>query len=487
MSFIRNYRAYKIDDLLAIEKKFDLYHLEIDSVYPWMYFRLNFWNYEICRDLLTLSEHANTVNKVELYTRQIKTLLSLVSRENKKYIHHADFIFLSHERRIKTGNYFECIYTDELVKKYNNSVVLERSYQGQHLAPVQTDNIYYTDMLSIKAELFYLLHYCFKTKKYKRVYREVQKSFAKPLEEIGLAYHYPIQYKRIYDSLTKIVLQFSLTRKELKKIFDKISPKVIVETVSYSRFCMMINEIAKEKGIPTIELQHGTMHDSHAAYRFADGCGEIKYLPQYMFVFSEYWKKCARLPIQADYIKVTGYPYFERQLKKYQSIKKNEKTTIVFVSQGTIGKELSRLAADLSELLDETKFHIIYKLHPGEYEGWRGRTPWLIRDNIEVIDSLEHNIYEYFAQSHIQVGVYSTAIYEGLGFGLITYIYNIGHADTMADLCEQGYASYISNAKELYESISIQDMSTRKDGKVFWKQNSFENICNEIDSLLKRA
>ena len=475
----------EINDFLEIEKQYDLNHLAIDDVYPWTYFRMNFWNYDICKNLLALSEHINQQSNVRLYIKQLKSLLSLFIRRNRKYIHPADLVFLSHERRIKTGDFYECIYTDELTKKYDNSVVLEKPYHGHHLTPVQINNIYYTDMLPIKAELFYLFHRYLKTGKYKRIYREVRNKFSQPLEEIGHAYQYPIRYERIYESLTKIVLQLSWIRSELAKIIDEIQPKVIVETVWYNRICMIINEIAKERGILTVELQHGTMHTAHAAYQFADGCGEIRYFPQYVFVFSEYWKNCARLPICADHIKVTGYPYFERQLNKYKSIKKEERITIIFVSQGTIGKELSRLATDLGELIDETKYHIIYKLHPGEYEGWQSRMPWLLKNNIEVVDSLEHNIYEYFAKCHIQVGVYSTAIYEGLGFGLSTYIYNIGHADTLADLCEQGYASYVNNAEELYMDISAKNLNGHNDSKEFWKMNSFENICSEIDRLLK--
>lgn len=475
----------KIDNFLYIEKKYDLYHQQINGIYPWTYFRMNFWNYEICKDLLVLSEHDNAKKNIQLYVKQAKSFLFLLKRRNKKYIHSADIVFFSHERRIKTDGFFECIYIDELVKKYDNSVVLEKPYQGQHLTPVQIDNIYYIDKLLIKAELFYLFHYCFKTNRYKHVYKKVQDNFAQPLEEIMQMYHCTVQYESMYTNLTKIVLQFSLIKRELKKLIEKIQPKIIVETVYYSKYCMVLNELAREMGIPTIELQHGTMHSAHAAYQFSAECGEIKQFPNYVYVFSGYWKKCAHLPIPDDCIKVTGYPYFERQLNKYK-INKDEKINIIFVSQGTIGKELSMLASELCGLLDKDGYHIIYKLHPGEYVGWKERTPWLLKENIEVVDSLEHNIYEYFAKCSIQVGVYSTAIYEGLGFGLTTYIYNIGHADTLAGLCEQGYASYVRNAKELYTNICTYNESEKKDGKIFWRLHSFENICNEIDKMLRQ-
>lgn len=475
----------KIDKFLNIEKKYDLYHLEIDGVSPWIYFRMTFWNYEICKDLLTLSSQYNVQKNIRHYTDRIKSYLYLVARRNNKYARSSDIIFVSHARRIKTGDFYECIYTDELVKKYKNSVVFEQPYDGQHLRPIQIENIYFTDILTTRADFFCRFHRVFKTHRYRQIYNDVQKKFGEPLKEIEQAYHYPIKHDRTYESLAKIVLQVPILKKELEKKLKKVCPKIIVEITYYGKLHMALNELAKEMGIPTIELQHGTMHSAHAAYQFPKECKEIKQFPDYVYVFSEYWKKCANLPISDDHIKVTGYPYFERQLNKHKAIKEDKRVNIIFVSQGTIGKELSILASELCDLLDKDGYHIIYKLHPGEYVGWKERTPWLIKRNIEVVDSLEHNIYEYFTKCSFQVGVYSTAVYEGLGFGLTTYIYDIGHADTLTDLCEQGYAFYVRNAEELYANICTYNDNEKKDGKTFWTLNSFENICHEIDKLLK--
>lgn len=476
----------EINNFLNIEKKYDLYHLEVDGVTPWTYFRESFFKLEMCKDLLGWSSHDYLQKKIMYYTDIIKSYLFLAFRRNRKYVKSSDIIFVSHPRRIKTGNFYECIYTDELVKRYGNSIVFERQYHGQHLRPVQIENIYYTDILMTTSNFFGRFHRFLNTRRYKQIYSVVQKKFADPLNEIGQTYHYSIQYDKIYESLTGIVLQVLILKKGLEKKLKKVYPQIIVETVYYSRLCMVLNELGKEMGIPTIELQHATMYSNHTAYQFPAECGEIKQFPDYVYVFSEYWKTCAHLPIPDDCIKVTGYPYFERQLNKCNRINKNEKINIIFVSQGIIGKELSMLASELCDLLDKDGYHIIYKLHPGEYVGWEKRTPWLIKENIEVVDSMEHNIYEYFVKCNFLVGVTSTAIYEGLGFGLATYIYDIGGADLLADLCEQGYASYVRSAEELYTNICTYNDNEKKDGKKFWKLNSLENICNEIDKLLKQ-
>ena len=41
----------------------------------------------------------------------------------------------------------------------------------------------------------------------------------------------------------------------------------------------------------------------------------------------------------------------------------------------TIGRELSKLAVELSGKIQGTDYKIIYKLHPGEYQDWKNRYP----------------------------------------------------------------------------------------------------------------
>lgn len=477
-----------IEDFIKIEKKYDLYHLDIDGVQPWMYFRFGFWNQQISRKLLELSENTMGKEDVQGCIKKLKNFLSCFMDRNARRVCKADIIFCAHQRRIKTDGYFECVYTDCLLDRYPQNIVWEDPFQGQHLTPVKAEHIFHTDLSD------FVWHGVMKCKrqigKERKIYEQVKKEFTEPLKEIEAAYHCSISYSEIYSKLAEIVLEVQARKIVYSKILDKIAPKLIVEVVYYDRSHMVLNEVAKARGIPIIELQHGTMHAAHAAYQFADGCREIAQFPDYVFIFSDYWKKCAHLPVNDTHIKVTGYPYFERQIQKYNNgaMKKGEIINIIFVSQWTISQKLSQLAADLCDLLDAEKYHIIYKLHPNEYAGWREKNPVLLRDNIEVIDNRDYSIYEYFSRCIIQVGVYSTAIYEGLGFHLATYIYNIGHADTMEELCRQGYATYVKNAKELYAHITTDEISgSNHNAENFWKMGSLQNICNEIDKLLENV
>jgi CDP-glycerol glycerophosphotransferase (TagB/SpsB family) len=141
------------------------------------------------------------------------------------------------------------------------------------------------------------------------------------------------------------------------------------------------------------------------------------------------------------------------------------------------------VAVEISEKLSSEQYHIIFKLHPGEYSIWETRYPWLKNDKIEVIASRERNLYEYLAISDVQVGVYSTAIYEGLGFGLQTFIYDAPHANTMQYLLDEGYAELVKSSDELVTGIQQKTEKT-KEGNDFWKSDALENMLAAIRKLV---
>ena len=83
----------------------------------------------------------------------------------------------------------------------------------------------------------------------------------------------------------------------------------------------------------------------------------------------------------------------------------------------------------------------------------------------------------------LRKGVYSTAIYEGVGFGLDTYIYNIAYADCMQKLVEMGVAEYIDSVEEILCKLNIEkDIKDIK--SLLWKSDALKNICKEINYLL---
>lgn len=65
-----------ISNFLEIEKKYDLFHREIEGIQPWQFFRMGFWNYQICRNILGLSDSITELGKWE----RIHSIISNIPR-----------------------------------------------------------------------------------------------------------------------------------------------------------------------------------------------------------------------------------------------------------------------------------------------------------------------------------------------------------------------------------------------------------------------
>lgn len=473
-----------LEAFLEIEDKYDLLQDKIDGFAYWAYFR-----HDLAEDIMKKMDAGGELyvypvrskwqqTKARFGTIKYALLFGRVPKGKR------DMLVLNAERRVWEDDHYECIYTDRIAAKYPDSVVLERPYFQKHFRPVKTQNLVYTDPVEIKTMVHWYSRQLFHKKQVAEIRRVLQQKILKPVEEINSAYHVTCDLNRILDRMVCGYYVYRTKRKEFCKILDRIEPKIILEVAGYNIDCMIVNELAAERGIPTVELQHGVTGKEHIAYNYPAGA-RVKQFPQYFFAFSKFWIDMARYPLPPDRLKEIGFPHLcEKAGKAKASMDKLFPYRIIFISQPKIGEMMSEIAVELNELLDAEQYKIIYKLHPGEYERWRERYAKLSASGIEVIDNSETDLYELFAASGYQVGGYgSTATFEGLEFDLKTYIMREGAYPVVTALCEKGIAKFFDTAQELYRLILADtEMPERKND--FWKENALENMKREIDAII---
>ncbi len=476
----------KTDDFLAMEANYQLNNKTYDGFAYWTYGRFQVIRYldSLEKNTLLTPRLSEPLGQLILDGFAMLGNILFQGRIKKQ----TDLLIFNHERRVKEADYYECVYTERIAEHFaNHCTVVERPLGYRHCKPVKTPNLVYYDWIETVSFMRALVAEKCKTTVYKKSQQYFKEELSDVITYLENACNIAIDKDKFAEIFTHVYLIYKYRKPGICKMVDKVNPKVILEVVSYNIDCMIATEYAKTKRIPTIELQHGVMGNGHIAYNYSQG-EEILQFPDKVLLFSDYWKSCTQFPLKAENLIAVGYPFFEKKLQQY-AVKRNESDhikTILFVSQWIIGKELSTLAVELSELFGNDEVRIIYKLHPGEYEIWRENYPELTQNNrIEVIDNLEHNIYEYFAESDVQVGVFSTAIYEGLGFGLKTYIFQTHFAENMKELCEGGYAEYVQDAKQLKDKIVHSVDNTDFGADRFWEKNALTNIIGLIDKQIK--
>ncbi len=405
-------------------------------------------------------------------------------------IKNQDFVFLNNPRRVKEddGKYY-CIYTDlliDLLKADYKCVTFEDPYWAlspssniSHFEPVKTENICYLD----------LMEYIFKIKKYfyKRIFNNKYKKLHSIIENIenDIEKEFSCNLSNIFKVGEEKILYMILTYKLYKKIIKRVKPKAVLEFYDVFPSKIVINKIAKEFNIPVIEIQHGVVTESNPIFlKYYDVERKYDCLPDYVLSYGKKLLNTNMMPIKKENIYYIGSLFLDSKKDKY----KNEtifKKNILFISQSNLGKYLSECAGKLADLLkDDSSYQIIYKMHPYEIGA---NYSCLDKKNITVVNNRDKDLYYYHAISFCQIGVYSTGLYEGLAFGLKTFILNncYGANEVKSMLKESNNIKYVDSADEIFENIK-----NAKESNVFedyWEKVDFPKIKNIITSIINKS
>lgn len=454
-----------------LEQDLDLFEWQMEGVPIWELIRVQVFSAMTQESGFHGQAHAGA--DTSLKGRSLKFVRSI-----KSYIFNCPFfipkhsiIFNGHPRRklLNDGLYWD-IYSDYFVDLVDNSVVLEQYYLNGHLVPAKSKRLYYADFLSI---ISFLIKYLFVLK------QDFQCEMVCKKLKKALCLKFNMQID-IRSMIYKRVAVYKVHKMLYKILFRIVKPKACFVLVSY------VNEgfisAAKDLSIPTIEIQHGVISKYHMAYSFPHKNIKTTF-PDYFFSFGEFWKQSLQFPISDNKIFNIGYPHLEARRSLLSKV--NKKDVLIFISQGTIGKPLSQYAVRVKRYAPEY-IKIIYKLHPGEYNRWKTEYPWLLDSGIDIVDSSNPDLYELFAEAKWQVGVYSTAVFEGLAFGCQTYLLNLPGVEYMQQLIDSGCAQLVDQTTDLSFHYQPQKINKEYFFADDWKSN-FRNAISKILELEQKT
>ncbi len=410
---------------------------------------------------------------------KIKTAMVFFSDLIPRKIPKSDVLFFCHSRRQEIDGRMVSIYTDYIADRFPDSVTIQVTGLGKNKRDkLYTKNILFLDKISIKGYIYRYLKKYLCPAKYRQVYERIKREMEIPFRDLIDNYDLHPDLDEFSKRATVLFFLYEYKRKKYEKILRKISPKVIVEVVGGGFDVQIFNETAKRLGVPTIELQHGTI-----STRYPDNI-RIRQHPDYFFSFGDFWSRRINLPVAEDHVLSMGFPYHDMMMEAYSPSEcRREENTVIFLSSRKYGKEFSELAVRISRLRPELK--IIYKLHPREAVDYKERYTELCNSDIEVIADNKTSLYDLFSKCSMQVGVESTAVYEGMGFNLDTYIWDIPMAVSLMDIVEQGYAEIFKDEEEFIRLLDRRNNNTVKyDVSDFWKDDSMNSIVLGIRNIM---
>tara|TARA_B110000858_G_scaffold96640_1_gene111291 strand:+ start:674 stop:2014 length:1341 start_codon:yes stop_codon:yes gene_type:complete len=414
-----------------LEDKYMLLDFEIDNVKVWQYLRMEIY-YLMAEELGILEQRNKSQQSISVLIKNSFSLFKNIFIANPFLTlnKHKDVVVFTHNRSKKIEDKFEDIYTQSLVtdlRKSNKSFLcFEKPFQGKHVRE-KDPNVKYQDFILL-ASILYGKLYRIKDKDSLGLIRQVEK-------EIENATNNSID---LISLIKRNVGRYKLGNKLYLSLFNKIKPKVIYSVASYSYLGDMICA-AKTLGIKTIELQHGVISKYHMGYSF-EKKQELLYYSDVFYSWGNFWNKSVSNTFNE--VKSFGFQYFRDRIKRYNNKVKENK--ILILSQTALGEKIMN---ETLKLVNELSgFQILYKLHPEEYKMYKKYPSYsklASNKNLKFVE--ECNLYQIMSESKIQIGVFSTALYEGVGLCCNTFLYNLNGLEYMKDLIDSGHAKVLSS------------------------------------------
>lgn len=457
-----------------IEKKLNLDKSLISQVPWWDMLRYKLFK-EILFDL-GLREKKKDEKKTNFKKKFFKILkiknytydfFKFFSTKSPFWIKKKSNIILGHPRRKLEEKIYVDPYSDPFIDLFpssiNFSVIERKDINNKHLSPVKTKNIFYADTLNYLGSIF---------SKFQRVkLNEIDLLIISKLEK-SLYEEFSLKID-IKQKLIKMIKKWLGTHLIMSFFFKIKKPKLLIIVVSAGQEAII--SAAKSLNITTLELQHGTPSRGKLNYDYSSGI-EKKSFPEYFLSFGDFWPLDCELPIEKTKIIPFGYPYLFNKKNKYSNIKKENR--LVIVSQSDFTNQLSSFAQKIVKKFSNDII-VEYKPHPYEYIGPEPKYFQELRNSGVIISKKQSNIYEIFARSRWQVGVFSTALYEGLYFNVACFVLNISGSEHMKKMIELDIVRLISSPEEIDLNLKVDN---NKINKIF----SFPNQKN-IDYITSLA
>lgn len=395
----------------------------------------------------------------------LKNLIKLFLPKSPLWIKKNTNLILGHPRRKFEKGLYVDIYTDpfiELFPKTFNFSVIERDEGNNHLSPTKTKSIYHGEIIYNIANII---------SKIRRI--KFNKSEFQKISQLEKILYDEFSFQVDIKKKVKETIKNWLGYYPIMRLFFKFKkPKILFVVVSHSQEAII--SAAKSLGITTVELQHGSPSRGKLNYDYTSGIKKNSF-PEFFLSFGDYWSSNCKFPLNKNKIISFGYPYLYSKLNSYSNIMKEDR--IIIVSQGT--EILAKFAKDLGKYFSK-KIIVEYKPHPKEFYENEPSYFTDLRDAGVVISDKKADLYEIFAKSRWQVGIYSTALFEGLYFGTACFILNTVGSERVKNLIELDLARLISKPNDIDLNWKV---NLKETNKIFLKPNK-KNLESFI-SLMK--
>ena len=462
---------------LDYEEKHELFNKEVDGINYWQLIRGQVYEKYLNYMLDIKTRHPDLEMNASFeggYKKAIKLFWNSIIHPSKYKYSRDKIVFITWRRQKNCAVEVLCSQLP------NDTFLIDRPYKFSHLTV--NSNIHWctSDYIELIRGISILVE-----QHDRRLIKNIRDSVNEWFDDLVNNFNIELDFNWVINRVIYVITTQKVLRKYYTKIFTKYRPRKLVIYPHYEEFSFAIIYVAHKLGIKVFELQHGFVSKTHIAYNYKEY--HYEYLPDYYLLYGEYWKDIITFPKKESMICCGS---IETDSLKTNSCKSCKENSIIIISQAPYADVLYPFAVKLKNAIYSNGYNwkVIYKLHPSEVTTWNSLHPTFKDDDI-VFET--KNVYDVFEECSIQIGVDSTALFEGLAYGLKTYIIDCKYLETsnMEDLCKMGLAKLVGDPMEIVHEIeqtmNASEENTEKDINYIWKDHALANIQNcLLDELI---
>lgn len=416
---------------------------------------------------------------------QLRQLPTTLLRSQLFRASRADLLVATHPRWLPHQGRYMCPYSQPLLWGTSRSrLLLTGHYQGRYFSPDAGEPTRYIDLSLALAHAQFRARELLGGGLRARDARQLRELTRRLAAQLGAA---PKPEAVLRRARTAVLAQLGLTP-QLDHLLDQVQPRLVVNVVGYRLVHQLLTLRARARGIPVAELQHGTIGPGHAAYNFSPGRRPPSF-PDYLLTFGDVFRTITPgLPLPAANVRAIGYGWLSLQQGAHPHAARSAgPRRVLFISQRDIGPELAQLAAAVAARLPKGQFELAYRLHPSEAQGWRERYPSLANSSVRVEEAGNRALYAAQAEADVQVGVYSTALMEGIAFGLDTVLVSLPGHEQLAFLVEQNLARRADDVVSLTNLLEAPRLPVAIQTDQLWAPEPARRFADFVEDALRAA
>ena len=471
-----------IDLFLEYEKQNRLFERHYKDFYFWEYIRVDIIKNIRCLkgDISSCSkENRVSMSRIGVLKHALRILWkNFIFYKNKK----CKILITEEPNQYNAeGKFYESMITTGVADHYKEeALLLARFVIKEDKKNFRYPDTYFMVIPALKMSIINKFYRIFGMDK--SIKREIRTELDDIVEQIFRITHVQLDIDAICNNAYNAYLTRKVYYTYYLKILSKKNIDAVVEYCYYSFNNMILNEAAKSMGVPTIELQHGAMGPKHPAYNFLSN-ENINTFPDFIFVYSDFWKECTRFPLDNSHAIVTGSCDYDLKIKKYPKIKKTEKLEILFIGQ--TNEFIFEAALKTCEYIKKhnlIQYSVCFRKHPREkvnyYEKYAETNKYL--DILTIVSCDEEDVYYSLSRACAVVSMASTVLYESVAYDLPIYIIKSENTEAVWPLVEKGYAKILGTVDELFENT---ERNMNVDPRYFFMPNAVENVIREIEHI----